>query len=177
MSIRVVRGRRVWCGGCSSVIFARTLITCSLFAHLLTFCSAAHFSQLLTFRANGHSVSDGKVLHSARRCKSASTSKGHSQCKTGPIWVHWLIAGRRPISVQCLFSLGGDHLISNAPPSKRFSSVQHICHAESEVGELEQIGFNCIALHFHCASTMGGVSCTSNNFMTIHIMALDFWEH
>ena len=72
----------------------------------------------LTFRADGHSVSDGKVLHSARQCKSVSTSKkAILSARLGPFECTLAYCRQRPFSVQCPFSLPRDHLISNASPS------------------------------------------------------------
>ena len=99
----------------------------------------------LTFRADGHSVSDGKVLHSARQCKSVSTSKkGHSQCKTGPIWVHsGLLQAEAFFSAVPLFTAKRPSHLQCFPFSIPFKTqVQE----ESEVGEIEQIGFNCILI-------------------------------
>ena len=99
----------------------------------------------LTFRADGHSVSDGKVLHSARQCKSVSTSKkGHSQCKTGPIWVHsGLLQAEAFFSAVLLFTAKRPSHLQCFPFSIPFKAqVQE----ESEVGEIEQIGFNCILI-------------------------------
>ena len=94
----------------------------------------------------------GKVLHGAKAMQVPpgaqvrailSARLGPFEFKTGPIWVH-IAAGQAYFSAMALFT------------ARRSAFLRcNICQAdEGEVGELEQIGFNCM----HCLFTKGGVA-------------------
>ena len=151
MKSRVFGPTRVSCGRCSR-LFSRQFSSAN-FSGQRAFCE--RWKGIARTVQKWKSIArckNGKVLHGSKAMQVPPGAQvrailrarlGPFEFKTGPIWVH-IAAGQAYFTAMALFT------------ARRSAFLRcNICQAdEGEVGELEQIGFNCM----HCLFTKGGVA-------------------